>query len=210
MAIDAATVKALRESTGAGMMDCKRALEETGGDFDKATDLLRQKGQAVAAKRQDRQASEGIIETYVHTGGQIAVMLELGCETPFVAKNDDFRELAHKLAMHIAWTRPVFLSRADVPQQDIDRERAVHQAWAEEQKKPAAAMEKIVEGRLEKQFFAEKVLLDQPFIQDEGQTVGQLITEAVGKIGEKIEVKRFVRWSVGETEGRTEGEEAAS
>lgn len=192
------------------MMDCKRALEETGGDFDKATDLLRQKGQAVAAKRQDRQASEGIIETYVHTGGQIAVMVELGCETPFVAKNDDFKELAHKLAMHIAWTRPVYLCREDVPAEEIERERAVHKAWAEEQGKPAAALEKIVEGRLEKQFFAEKVLMDQPFIQDEGQTVKQLVTEVVGKIGEKIEVKRFIRWSVGEAEAQPGAEEAAS
>lgn len=198
MAIDASTVMKLRELTGAGMMDCKKALTEAGGDFEKATDLLRQKGQAVAAKRQGRQASEGILETYVHTGGQIAVMLELSCETPFVAKNDEFQDLAHKLAMHIAWTNPEYLSRDDIPAEAIERERAVHENWAREQNKPEAALPKIVEGRMEK-FFSERVLLDQPFIQDEDVTIGQLVTNLVGKIGEKIEIKRYIRWRVGET-----------
>ncbi|MGQ9807690.1 MAG: translation elongation factor Ts [Armatimonadota bacterium] len=199
MAIDAKTVKQLREATGAGMMDCKRALEETGGDFQKATDLLRQRGVAVAAKRQDRVASEGIIETYVHTGGQIAVMLELSCETPFVAKNSEFKDLAHKLAMHVAWTNPEYLDRDEVPAEVIERERAIHETWAREQGKPDAAIPKIVEGRMEKQFFGERVLLDQPFIQDESVTIRQLITEAIGRIGETIEIKRFIRWRVGET-----------
>lgn len=207
MAIDAATVKKLREMTGAGMMDCKRALEETGGNFEKATDLLRQKGMAVAAKRQSRQASEGIIETYVHTGGQIAVLLELGCETPFVAKNEDFKELAHKLAMHVAWTKPEYLSREEIPQEVVERERQVHEAWAREQGRPEQALPKIVEGRMEKQFYGDRVLVDQPFIQDENKTIQELITEVVGRIGEKIEVKRYIRWQVGEGAEAEDAEE---
>ncbi len=186
-------------------MDCKRALEETKGDFEKATDLLLQRGVAVASKRQDRAASEGIIETYIHTGGQIGVMLELNCETTFVAKNAEFKELAHKLAMHIAWANPEYLTRDQIDPAVIERERSIHEVWAKEQGKPEAALPKIVDGRMEKQFYGERVLLDQPYIQDESVTVGALVTEAVGKIGEKIEVKRYVRWRVGETsDGQTE------
>ncbi len=208
MSIDAATVKKLREQTGAGMMDCKRALEQTNGDFAKATDLLRQKGVAVAEKRQDRVASEGIIETYIHTGGQIGVMLELGCETPFVAKNDDFKELAHKLAMHIAWANPEFKDRSDIPEEAVQHERSIHETWAKEQGKPEAAIPRIVEGRMEK-FFSERVFLDQPFIQDEDVSVKDLITQVVGKIGEKIEVKRYIRWRVGEDAAAGSDGEAA-
>ncbi len=209
MAIDAATVKALRDSTGAGMMDCKRALEEANGDVEQATDILRLRGVAVAAKRQDRVATEGIIETYVHTGGQIAVMLEVACETPFVAKNEDFKELAHKLAMHIAWTSPEYLVREEIPAKVIERERNVHETWAKEQGKPEAAIPKIVEGRMEK-FFGERVLLDQPYIQDEDHTIAEIVRDAIGKIGEKIEVKRFIRWRVGETSGQTQASEEES
>lgn len=210
MAIDAQSVKKLREETGAPMMACKKALEETSGNFEKAKDLLRQRGEAAAAKRQDRQASEGIIETYIHTGGQIAVMLELGCETPFVAKNEQFQDLAHKLAMHIAWTNPEYLKRDDITPEALDRERNIHDVWARQQGKPEAALPKIIEGRMEKLFFGEKVLLDQPFIQDEGKTIQQLINEIVAVIGEKIEVKRFIRWRVGETTAGAASEEAAS
>ncbi len=191
-------------------MACKRALEETNGDFEKARDLLRKRGEATAAKRQDRQASEGIIETYIHTGRQIAVMLELGCETPFVAKNEQFQELAHKLAMHIAWTNPEYLKREDISPDVLEREREIHEVWARQQNKPEAALPKIVEGRMEKLFFGEKVLLDQPSIQDEGKTIKQLVNETVAIIGEKIEIKRFVRWRVGETEAKEETEESAS
>ncbi|MEI6916256.1 MAG: translation elongation factor Ts, partial [Armatimonadota bacterium] len=147
MAIDAGTVKKLREESGAGMMNCKRALEETNGDFEKAKDLLRQRGEAAAAKRQDRKASEGIIDTYIHTGRQLAVMLELGCETPFVAKNEQFQELAHKLAMHVAWTNPQYLCREDITPEEVERELSVHREWAKQQNKPEAALPKIVEGR---------------------------------------------------------------
>lgn len=190
------------------MMDCKKALEETGGDFEKATDILRQRGQAMAAKRQDRVASEGIIKTYIHTGGQIGVMLELGCETPFVAKNDDFNELAHELAMHIAWTNPKYLTRDEISAEHIEHERKIHEAWAREQGKPDAAIPKIVEGRIEK-YYQEVVLLDQPYIKDDKISVSDLITQYVGKIGEKLEIKRYIRWRVGETEGVEEVEEGA-
>lgn len=197
MAITANMVKELREKTGAGMMECKKALEETGGDFDKASNLLRQRGVAVAAKREARSTNEGTIGAYVHTGGQIGVLVELGCETAPVAKTDEFQGLARDLAMQIAWGAPGYISRDEVPEDQLEQEREVHRQWAIKEGKPEAAIDKIVAGRMEK-FYADVVLLDQPFIRDSNVTIGDLINDAVGKLGEKIVVKRFVRYRVGE------------
>ncbi|MBI2844512.1 MAG: translation elongation factor Ts [Armatimonadetes bacterium] len=199
VAITANMVKELREKTGAGMMDCKKALEETSGDFDKAVNLLRQKGIAVAAKREAKATTEGTIGAYVHTGGKIGVLVELGCETDFVAKTDEFQNLARDIAMQIAWGSPKYIRREDVPEEQLDEEREVHRQWAIKEGKPEAAIEKIVSGRMER-FYADIVLLYQPFIRDSNITVGDLINEVMGKLGEKIVVQRFVRYRVGEME----------
>jgi elongation factor Ts len=190
-------VKELREKTGAGMMDCKKALQDTGGDFDKAVNLLRQKGVAVAAKRESKAANEGTVGVYIHTGGKIGVMVELGCETDFVAKTDDFQGLARDVAMQIAWGTPKYIRREEVPQQEIDTEREVHKQWAIKEGKPEKAIDNIVAGRMEK-FFEEIVLMDQAFIRDSEVKIGDLLTEAMGRLGEKIVVQRFVRFRVGE------------
>ncbi len=197
MAITANMVKELREKTGAGMMECKQALSETNGDFDKAVNLLRQRGKAVAAKRETRATTEGTIGVYVHTGGQKAVMVELACETAPVAKTEEFQTLARDLAMQVVWSEPKFITREEVPAETIENEREIHKAWAAKENKPEAAVPKIVEGRLEK-FYEDVVLLDQPWIKDSDRKIGDLIHEIIGKLGEKIEVKRFVRFRVGE------------
>jgi len=198
VAITASMVKELREKTGAGMMDCKKALEETGGDFEKAANLLRQKGVAVAAKREAKATTEGVIGAYVHTGGKIGVLVELGSETDFVAKTDEFQNLAKDLAMQIAWGSPKCIQREEVPEDELEQEREIHRQGAIKQGKPAQAIDKIVAGRMER-FYADIVLLDQPFIRDSNLTVGDLISEVMGRLGEKIVVKRFVRYRVGET-----------
>ena len=198
MAISASDVKELRERTGAGMMDCKKALEETAGDFDKAVNLLREKGIAVAAKRESKAASQGIVSTYVHTGDQKGVMLELNCETSFVAKTDEFKNLAHDIAMQIAWSAPAYISRSEVPEDVLANEREVNRQWAINEGKPEAALEKIVTGRMEK-FFGQACLLDQAFIKDEEKTINDIISEVMGKLGEKIVVGRFARFVVGES-----------
>ncbi|HEY3280833.1 MAG TPA: translation elongation factor Ts [Armatimonadota bacterium] len=198
MAITAEMVKQLREKTGAAMMDCKKALQDASGDEQKAVQLLREKGMAVAAKREGKTASEGLVEQYIHTGGKIGVLVELNCETDFVARTDDFKELAKELAMHISWTKPEYISRAEIPAEVIEREKAIHMQWAQNEGKPEAALPKIVEGRMEKLFFQVVCLLDQPFIKDQDRSIGDVISEKVGKLGEKIVVKRFVRLRVGE------------
>lgn len=197
MAITAESVKDLREKTGAGMMDCKRALEQASGDMEKAIAILREKGAAVLSKREAKATTEGTVACYIHTGGKIGVMVELNSETDFVAKTDDFQELARDLAMQIAWSQPEFLTREDVPADRIEQEKEINMQWARNQGKPEAALPKIVDGRMEK-FFSTVVLMDQPFIKNEDTTIGELIREKAGKLGEKIVVRRFVRYRVGE------------
>ncbi len=197
MAVSADKVKELREKTGAGMMDCKRALEECGGDMEKAGTLLREKGAAVLAKREARVATEGTVACYIHTGGKIGVMVELNSETDFVAKNELFQELARDIAMHVSWSQPEYITREDIPEAKLEQEREINRQWALNQGKPEAALPKIVEGRMEK-YYSQVVLMDQPFIKNEDETIGDLIRNVAGKLGEKIAVRRFVRYRVGE------------
>jgi elongation factor Ts len=197
MAIPAEQVKALREATGAGMMDSKRALEATNGDIEKAKDWLRLKGIAKAGAKSARTAREGIIATYVHHNHQLGVLLELNSESDFVARNDEFRHLAHEIAVHIAAAEPRYLRREDVPPDVLDRERAIFEAQANEQKKPPQVMEKIVQGKLN-DFYKREVLLDQPFAKDDKRTVDQMLKEAIAKLGENITISRFARFKVGE------------
>ena len=194
--IAAKLVAELRARTGAGMMDCKRALEETGGDVEKAVDALRKKGVAKADKRAGRDASEGLIASYVHHDGRIGVLVELNCETDFVARTEDFRALAKDLALHIASAAPIAVRIGDVPAEVVARETEIYQAQAAEQKKPDHVQAKIVEGRLKK-FFEERVLLEQKFVKDDKRTVGELVNELSGKTGEKVDVRRFVRFERG-------------
>lgn len=196
MAISAKQVKELRDLTGAGMMDCKKALQETDGDLDQAVDLLRSKGAAKAAKREGKSASEGMIGTYVHHSGKVGVMVELNCETDFVANTDDFQQLARDLAMHIAAAGPIAVSSDSIPADDVERERAVYLAQVIEEGKPENIREKIVEGKINK-WFRDVALLDQSFVKDPDQTISELITTVSAKTGEKIEVARFARFSIG-------------
>jgi len=194
--ISAGIVKDLREKTGAGMMECKKALTESSGDFEKAIDLLRQKGLATAAKKAGRTASEGLISSYIHMD-RIGVMIEVNCETDFVARTDDFKELVKDISMHIAAANPSYLSREDVPQDVIEREKEIYRAQIIN--KPPQVTEKILEGKLDK-FFSETCLLDQIFVKDQDQKkkIKDLITEKVAKLGENIMVQRFVRYQLGE------------
>jgi elongation factor Ts len=197
MSVSAKEVKELRDRTGAGMMDCKKALTETNGDIEAAIDLLRSKGTAKAAKRAERSANEGTIGSYVHMGGRIAVMVELNCETDFVANTEAFQTLARDLAMHIAAASPVSVSEADVPAEIVERERGVYLEQVRNEGKPENIQEKIVEGKLRK-FFEDVTLLKQPFVKNPDQTIEDLIIEVSAKTGEKIEVARFARFAVGE------------
>ena len=197
MQISAQMVKELRERTGAGMMDCKNALAETGGDMEKAIDALRKKGLAAAAKRSGRVASEGAVGSYIHAGGKLGVLVEINCETDFVARTAEFQELVKDVAMHIAAAEPRFVSREEVTSDVLERERAIYREQALASGKPPAVVEKIVDGKLEK-FYAESVLLEQPFVKNTDQTIGQLIVEKVAKIGENIRVRRFTRFKLGE------------
>jgi elongation factor Ts len=195
--ISAADVKELRNRTGAGMMDCKKALEESGGDMEQAIEYLRKKGLATAAKRAGKIASEGLVHAYIHGGGRIGVLIEVNCETDFVAKTDAFKELVHNLAMQVAASRPEYVAREDVPEEVLAKEKEILRAQALNEGKPEKVIDKIVAGRLEK-FFQDNCLLEQPFIKDMDRTVQDLINEAVAKLGEKIVVRRFVRYEVGE------------
>jgi elongation factor Ts len=196
MAITTKMVKDLRDKTQAGMMDCKKALEKTNGDMEKAVDLLRQKGLAVAAKRANRATSEGVVATYIHAGGKLGVMVELGCETDFVAKNDDFREFAKDIAMHIAAANPISISRDDVPAAVVAREKDIFVQQALESGKPEAIIEKMVTGKIEK-FLAEVALLEQKFVKNPDLSIQDLLNALVGKMGENISIKRFSRFQVG-------------
>jgi len=194
--ISADAVKDLREKTGAGMMECKKALVESGGDFEKAIDLLRQRGLATAAKKAGRTASQGLISSYIHMD-KIGVLLEVNCETDFVARTDDFRELVKDIAMHIAAASPQYLVREDVPQDVIEREKEIYRAQVAN--KPPQVVEKIVEGKLEK-FFTDTCLVDQVFVKDPDRKIKDVITEKVSKVGENIVVRRFVRYQLGENQ----------
>ncbi|MFW2366479.1 MAG: translation elongation factor Ts [Desulforhopalus sp.] len=196
MKITSQMVKDLRDKTQAGMMDCKKALVKTEGDMEKAVDLLRQKGLAVAAKRAGRATSEGVVETYIHAGGKLGVMVEMGCETDFVAKNDDFREFARDIAMHIAAANPVAITREEVPDNVVSREKEIYVQQALESGKPEAIVEKMVSGKIEK-FLAEIVLLEQKFVKDPDLTIQDKLNELVGKIGENMSIKRFARFQIG-------------
>lgn len=199
MTISAKDVKALRDRTGAGMMDCKRALQETDGDMEAAVDYLRAKGSAKAAKRAEKTANEGTIGHYVHFDGRTAVLVEVNCETDFVANTDGFRQLAKDLAMHIASAAPTVVSHADIPAELIDRERKIYEAQVREEGKPDEIAGKIIEGKLKK-WFKESTLLAQPFVKNPDQSIEDLITEVSVKTGEKIEVARFARFRLGESD----------
>jgi len=192
--ITAQQVNDLRTQTGAGLMDCKRALVETNGNVEEAITILRKKGAASAAKRADREAKEGIIYSYIHTGGKVGVLIEVNCETDFVARNDDFKALVHDLALHIAATNPSFVTRDQVPEADINAERDI--AAAQVLGKPPAAVQKIVEGKLEK-YFSTVALLDQPFVKNPEKSIKETLTEAIAKTGENIQVRRFIRYQLG-------------
>lgn len=196
MNITSQMVKDLRDKTGAGMMDCKKALSENAGDMEKAVDFLRQKGLAVAAKRAGRATSEGVVETYIHAGGKIGVMVELNCETDFVAKTDDFREFARDVAMHIAAANPVSLSRDDVPADIVERERQIYIQQAIESGKPESIAEKMVTGKIDR-FLSEICLLEQQFVKNPEKSIQDMLTELVGKMGENVSIKRFARFQVG-------------
>ena len=197
-AISAAMVKELRDKTGAGIMDCKAALTESDGNIEAAIDFLRKKGIATAKKRAGRAASEGTIQSYIHMGGKIGVMVEVNCETDFVAKNDDFRDLAKNIAMHIAATNPVGITPEDVPEDIIEKEKDIYRAQALETGKPENILDKIAEGKLQK-FFKENCLLQQPYVRDPDMTVEDLLNETIGKIGENITIRRFCRFQIGES-----------
>ena len=198
-AITADQVKQLREKTGAGMMECKAALAEANGDMEEAITILRKRGLAQAAKRAGRATAQGLITSYIHLGGKIGVLVEVDCETDFVARTEDFQSLAKEVAMHIAAADPKWVRRDEVPADAIEKEKAIYRAQMENTGKPAHVLDKIIEGKLGN-FYSQFVLVDQPSIRDSNVTIGQLITQATAKTGENIQVKRFVRFRVGETE----------
>ncbi len=190
-------VSELRTRTGAGMMDCKRALEESGGDMDKAGEILRRKGIAKAEKRAGKSASQGVIVSYLHHNGQVGAMVELNCETDFVARTDDFQQLARDIALHVASADPVGVNPEDVPADLLERERRIAEEQVAQEGKPEAIRAKIVDGKLRK-FVAERTLMEQAFVKDDKRTVGQIVKEASGKLGEAIAVRRFARFKIGE------------
>ncbi|MCL4803010.1 MAG: translation elongation factor Ts [Anaerolineae bacterium] len=198
MAITTEMVKELRAATGAGVLEAKKALEQNDGDFDKAVDMLREKGAARAAKRADRTAREGTIELYAHPGNRVGVMLELNCETDFVARNEQFRELAHDLALHIAAASPRYLTTEEVPVAELEREASVLRSQALAEGKPEAIIEKVVSGRITK-FYEEFCLLEQPFIKDEKIKIKDMLTDAIRVTGENIVIRRFARYELGES-----------
>lgn len=197
MAITASDVNALRQKTGVGMMDCKKALTEANGNMEKAIEILREKGMASAAKKAGRIAAEGIVDSYIHGGGSVGVLLEVNCETDFVARGDQFKALVHDIALHIAAAKPMYISKEEVAEEELVKEREILRQQAINEGKPANVVEKLVEGRIKK-YYEEFCLLEQPFVKDSSKTINQLITEAIAAIGEKITVRRFVRYEMGE------------
>ncbi len=205
MSIDAKLVKTLRDKTGAGMMDCKKALVETSGDLVKAVDHLRKTGVAKAEKKGSRETKEGLVYSYIHAGGRLGVLVELNCETDFVANTDGFTELAHNLAMQIAATNPVSLDRDSIDEAVVERERNIFTDQAKSQGKPDNIIEKMVEGRINK-FYQESCLLDQTYIKDSDKKVRDLITEIISTLGENISINRFVRFAIGESDPSSNGQ----
>lgn len=208
--ITAGLVKELREKTGAGMMDCKKALAETGGDMQKAEEWLRVKGITKAGSKAGRSAAEGVVGSYIHMGGKIGVLVEINCETDFVARNDDFQQLVKDVAMHIAASNPLFVRREEIPAATVEREKDVERGkLKEEGKVPEKMWDKVLEGKINK-WFQDVCLLDQPFVKDPDKTVDQLVKEKVGKIGENIQVRRFARFQVGEGMEKKKPEDLAA
>jgi len=197
MEVSASTVKELREKTGAGMMDCKKALAETGGDVQKAIDYLRQKGLAAAAKKADRVAADGAVGAYVHPGGKIGVLVEINCETDFVARTAEFQALLKDVAMQVAAANPRYLRREEVPAAELDKEKAIYRQQALETGKPEKVVDKIVEGKIER-FYSESCLLEQAFIKDPDKKVTDIVNESIGRLGENIQIRRFSRYHLGE------------
>lgn len=193
--ITASLVKTLRDKTNVGMMECKVALKESGGDIDAAVDILRKKGVAVAAKKQGRSAKDGLIQSYIHAGGKIGVMVEVNCETDFVAKNEGFEALCKDIAMHIAAANPLYVQREEVPQQELEKEKAIYKEQIKG--KPENIIDKIVEGKVGK-YYAEVCLLEQQFVKDPELSIKDLLTQKIAEIGENIQIKRFVRFQLGE------------
>ena len=198
MAVSIEQIKALREVTGAGVLDCRKALEQSGGDFDKAVEYLREKGLAMAAKRADREASEGVVELYSHGNGRVGVMVELNCETDFVARSETFRSFAHELALQVAAGAPQYVSPEDVPAEVLERERSTARLRALDEGKSEAVVERIVEGRLKK-FLDEACLIRQTYVRDDNLTIQKLLMEKVAATGENLVIRRFVRWELGES-----------
>ncbi len=197
MEIDAKQVKSLRDSTGAGIMDCKKALQEAGGDPEKALRILREKGLAEVKKRAGRVATEGVIDAYIHLNNRVGVLIEVNCETDFVARNEQFLSMVHDIAMHIAAASPLYVSPEDIPEEVIAAEKEIYRTQALKEGKPEKVIEKIVEGRLKK-YYEQVCLLNQPFVKDQDITVGDLVTRIAANTGENISVRRFVRYQVGE------------
>jgi len=195
--ITAAMVKELRERTGVGMMDCKRALQDTNGDMEKAVELLRERGLATAAKKAGRIAAEGIVDSYIHGDGRIGVLVEVNCETDFVAKTDEFKSFVRDIAMHIAASSPKYVSREEIPQEELDKEKEILRAQALNEGKPEKIVDKMVEGRIEK-YIKEICLLEQPFVKDPDKTVQDILNEKIATIGENMSIRRFVRYEKGE------------
>ncbi|MCP9470654.1 MAG: translation elongation factor Ts [Nitrospira sp.] len=197
MAGSSQLVKELREKTGAGILDCQKALAENGNDIEKAVDYLRQKGLAAAAKKSGRETNQGLVHAYIHMGGKIGVLIEVNCETDFVARNDEFKTFVNDLALQVAAAKPLYVRREDIPKDLIEKERAIYEGQAKEMGKPPAAWPKIVEGKLEK-FYQESCLLEQAFIKDPAITIKDLLAQKIAKIGENINIRRFVRYQLGE------------
>src|SRR5437868_8378425 len=199
--INAANIKALREKTGAGMMECKKALTEANGSEERAIEILRERGLASAKKKEGRVAAEGVVGSYIHMGGKVGVLVEVNCETDFVARGEEFQQLVKDVAMHVAAAEPRYVSREEVPTDALDKEREIARAQAKNDpknaSKPDQVIERIVEGRLNK-FYEEAVLMDQPFVKDPAKTVGELVTEKIAKTGERITIRRFTRYKMGE------------
>ncbi len=201
MAVTTQQIKELREATGAGILDCRKALEQAGGDFDKAVDFLREKGLATAAKRSDRDASEGVVELYSHGNGRVGVMVEVNCETDFVSRSEQFRTFAHELALQIAAGAPRYVTPEQIPSSEIEHEKEIARNRAREEGKPEAIFDRIVEGRIEK-FKDEVCLMRQAYIRDESITIEQLLMQNVASIGENVIIRRFARWELGEQTGQ--------
>jgi elongation factor Ts len=197
MSVSAADVKKLRQMTGAGMMDCKNALSEAGGDFDKAVDFLRTKGLAKAAKKAGRETAEGVVMSYIHPGNRIGVLIEVNCETDFVARNESFRAFVHDLAMHVAASSPRWVAREEVTADDIEHEKQIYRDQMVDSGKPENIIEKIVEGKMDK-FYSESCLLEQPFIKDPDRSVSELLQAKIAEIGENMKISRFARYEIGQ------------